>query len=286
MRFFIILIIICTDLVGNKALGLEQSLEEQEIIDIENLYKKNPLPVLLPKPEKAALVPSSTILQQEPIKDNSEEKNSKVKSLTDLNKLAPFSDVSVIQKKFLPKTKRFQLYTAGGLITNSPWFINLGAKINLGYYFSESFGIESSMMLLSNSENEAAKEIRSNNNLQPDKFIITKYNILLDLIWSPIYGKVSNLEGRIIPFDMYFAFGAGVSNTTAQEKTVPTFHIGTGQIYALTKTMAFRWDYSWNFYQATPVADTISTVLPTKGDYSDLLFTVGVSFFFPEAGYR
>ncbi|MEQ1723471.1 MAG: outer membrane beta-barrel domain-containing protein, partial [Pseudobdellovibrio sp.] len=160
--------------------------------------------------------------------------------------LAPFSDVSVIQKKYQPKTERFQLYMAGGLTTNSPWFLNLGAKVNLGYYFSESFGVELSGVFLSNSESQAAKEIRTNNNLQPDKFVVTKYNIGVDLLWSPIYGKVANLDNEIIPFDMYFAFGGGTSATNSQENSVPTFHVGTGQIFALSKSMAFRWDYSWN----------------------------------------
>ena len=224
--------------------------------------------------------------EQSDIKNNVDVQKSKVKSLTDLNRLAPFSDISVIQKKFLPKTGRFQLYTAGGLTTNSPWFINTGVKANIGYHFNESFGLEFSGMFLSNSEGESAKEIRSNNNLQPDKFVITKYTMGLDLLWSPIYGKISTLDNEIIPFDMYFAFGGGMAGTNSQEKTVPTFHAATGQIFALTKSMAFRWDYSWNLYQATPVADVLSTSAPSKSTYNDLIFTAGVSFFFPEANYR
>jgi outer membrane beta-barrel protein len=85
---------------------------------------------------------------------------------------------------------------------------------------------------------------------------------------------------------MYFAFGGGTSSTNSQEKSVPALHVGTGQIFALTKSMAFRWDYSWNFYQATPVSDAASTSAPSKSNYNDLVFTAGVSFFFPEANYR
>jgi outer membrane beta-barrel protein len=266
----------------------EQNLEDQEVINIENLYKNKPPPQPAPQAETK---PVEAITRQEQrektqIKNNTEVQTSIVKSLTDLNKLAPFKDISVIQKKYQPKTERFQLYIAGGLTTNSPWFVNLGAKVNVGYYFSESLGLELSGIFLSNSESQAAKEIRTNNNLQPDKFIVTKYNIGIDLLWSPIYGKVTNLDNEIIPFDMYFAFGGGTSSTNAQESSVPTFHIGTGQIFALSKSMAFRWDYSWNFYQATPVANAASTSAPSKSTYNDLIFTAGVSFFFPEANYR
>lgn len=268
-------------------LAQDQMLEDQEIINIENLYRNNPPPAPVAVPQEAA-VPETAEEQkeQEAIRNNPEVQNSKVRSLTDLNQLSPFSDISVIQKKYLPKTGRFQLYAAGGLTTNSPWFTNLGAKLNLGYHFNESFGLELSGIFLTNTENSSAKDLRANNNLQPDKFVTTKYNVGLDLIWSPIYGKITTLDNRIIPFDMYFAFGGGSSGTTSQEKNVPTFHVGTGQIFALSKSMAVRWDYSWNFYQATPVADAASTTAPSKSTYNDLIFTAGISFFFPEADYR
>lgn len=285
MRYLIILVIANLSLEGNWVLAQQsQALDDQEVISVENLYKNSQTPAIAPKASE--IISQQEQKEQHEINNNADVQNSKIKSLADLNKLAPFSDVSVIQKKFLPKTGRFQLYTAGGLATNSPWFINLGFKANLAYHFTESFGIEASSMLLSSSEGESAKEIRTNNSLQPDKFVIAKYNIGLDLIWSPIYGKISTLENEIIPFDMYFAFGAGMTGTNAQEPTVPTFHIGAGQIFAISKSMAFRWDYSWSFYQATPVADLASTSAPSKSNYNDLIFTAGVSFFFPEAGYR
>ena len=264
-----------------------QSLDDQEIINVENLYKNNPKSVV--KPQK--LTPNETVSPQEQkaqleIKKNMDVQKGKVKGLTDLNKLAPFTDISVIQKKFLPKTERFQLYSAGGLMTNSPWFNNLGIKISLSYNFIESLGIETSATILSGSEAQSAKEIRSNNSLEPDKFIFTKNNLMVDLVWSPIYGKITNVDSVIIPFDMYFSFGGGFSGTNGQEKTAPTIHIGTGQVFALSKAMAFRWDYSWSMYQATPVEDVASTNAPAKSNYNDLILTAGISFFFPEANYR
>lgn len=259
--------------------------DDLEVINIENLYKNNPPPTPpVPVGERAApapQVPADTTPSAPPNLQSSTMRN-----LTDLNKLAPFSDISVIQKKYLPKTGRFQLFAAGGLTTNSPWFLNLGARLNFGYNFSESFGLELTGLFLTNSELDSAKNIRQNNNLQPDKFVVTKSHIGLDLVWAPIYGKMSTLDNKIIPFDMYFSIGGGTSNTTAQEGNVPTYHLGTGQIFAISKSTAFRWDYSWNFYQATPTQDAASTTAPSKGSYNDLILTLGMSFFFPEASYR
>jgi len=285
MRFLLIIITLFLLVQTQFAQGQEQSLDDQEILNIENLYKNNP-PMPKPVLKTTEALSQSEQKEQTQIKKNVEVQNSKIRNLTDLNKLAPFQDISVIQKKFLPKAERLQIFTAAALMTNSPWFINLGVKINLAYHFTEALGIEVSGMFLTSSESEAAKEIRTNIKLEPNKFIVTKYNTLIDFVWSPIYGKVSNTENEIIPFDMYFSFGGGMSHTNSREGSVPTIHMGTGQIFALSKSMAFRWDYSWNFYQATPEAEVGATAIPTKNSFNDLIFTAGVSFFFPEASYR
>lgn len=280
MKKIMISTLIIFSLVGTKALA-QQTLDDKEIIDIENLYKESKPPA---SPEKKVNQESLLKLNQVVNEQNSLNQKKQINKITDLNELAPFSDIAVIQKKYLPKTGRFQLYTAAGLTTNSPWFLNLGAKANLSYHFTENFGVEISGMFFSSSETESAKEIREYNSLQPDKFVLTKSNVSLDIIWSPIYGKMADLNQKIIPFDMYFSFGGGVSGTNSQEGSVPTLHVGLGQIFAISKTMAFRWDYSWNNYQATPVV--VGTSTPSKGSFSDLIFTAGLSFFFPEVSDR
>lgn len=267
-----------------------KQLNDQDLVDIEQLYQE-----AAPAAPTKTLPPSTTPTQQltaderkelETIQNSAEVQNSRVKSVTELNQLSPFSDVSMIQRKFLPKTERFQLYTALGLSTNSPWFINLGGKINFSYNFTESFGIEGSGMFLTSSERDAAKEIRENNSLQPERFILTKSHLGADLVWTPIYGKIAKLNQEIIPFDMYFSLGGGISGTNSVEKNVATAHLATGQIFAISKSFAFRWDYSWYLYQATPVPDALATTPTAKSTYNDLVFTAGVSFFFPEANYR
>lgn len=269
-----------------------QVLDDQEIINLENIYNNKPT---IKQTENEAEVESADeatittkkVEEAPPAEEVVEEKrDEKVENLTDLNKLAPFSEVSVIQKKYLAKTERFQLFAGLGMTTNSPWFLNLGTKVAFAYHLTESFGIELTGTFLSNSEREVAKEIREHNNLEPEKFVNTKSYIGADLMWVPFYGKISYLNDRIVPFDMYFALGGGTSNTNSQEGNVPTFHVGTGQIFALSKSMAFRWDYSWTIYQATPVAGTTAGAAPSKNSYNDLILTAGLSFFFPEANYR
>ncbi|MBC7742043.1 MAG: outer membrane beta-barrel domain-containing protein [Bdellovibrionaceae bacterium] len=276
----------------SQVMAAPQILDDQEVVDIESLYKTAPKKAQ-PVAEPAQTESEKTVEQvsngeeqvapdaQPPGQTQAAPKNkeNKAESLTDLNRLAPFSEVSVIQKKYLSKTERVQLFAGGGMTTNSPWFLNLGLKLNVAYHFTESWGVELGGLFLSNSEREVAKEIRDNNKLQPETFVTTKSYMGADIFWAPIYGKVTFLNNRIIPFDMYFTLGGGTSNTTSVEKNVPTFHVGTGQIFALSKGMAFRWDYSWTHFSATPIG-------AAKSEYDDLILTAGFSFFFPEAKYR
>lgn len=293
MKPFIALSIAIFLLNTKIAHAQDQVLDDQDIINVENLYNnkapvQNQRPTVTEPQSEAASTPVEEEKKAEELNQVQEQiRKEKIERLTDLNTLSPFREISIIQKKYLPKTERFQIYMAGGMTTNSPWFLNLGAKVNISYFFTETFGIELGGMFLSNSEREVSKEIRENNRLQPEKFVNTKSHYGADLVWAPIYGKVSFVNNRIIPFDMYFSAGVGSSSTNSQEGTNTTFHIGTGQIFALSKSMAFRWDYSWNMYKATPVADSsLGTGTPESNNYNDLILTAGVSFFFPEVSNR
>lgn len=281
-----------TCILGAKInIAQAQQADDVEVINLEGLYQnsKTTKPVEV-KSETTSVTSEKKSEKNSEAKLSSESSNEQpadvvVSELKDLSRLAPFREVSVIQKKYLPKTERFQFYGAFATTTNTPWFFNYGAKLNLAYHFTESFGLELSGLFLASSEREVSREIRDNNGLRPEQFIYTKGYYGLDLIWSPIYGKLSHLDGRIIPFDMYFSMGGGLSNTNSAEGNVPTVHLGTGQIFAITKSIAFRWDYSINVFQATPI--TVGGVaIPAKGSYNDLILTAGVSFFFPEASLR
>ena len=121
----------------------------------------------------------------------------------------------------------------------------------------------------------------------------------IDIKWTPIYGKYSYFNEKIIPFDLYFSLGLGQTDPRIAESAASdnittvesplTIKLGTGQIFAITKWMAFRWDMSLHMIQA----DTTSRVRATNALVSEnssinnnLFLSVGLSFFFPEANYR
>jgi outer membrane beta-barrel protein len=202
--------------------------------------------------------------------------------LSGLGKLAPFSDIAVISKRYLPKTHRFEFFPNFGLIMNDAFFTDVVLGGRLGFYFNENWGIEASGMSISTSQKGVTNELQAN---PPNGYGVVTTSLSTptsyfgaDIKWDPIYGKVAFMNNSIVPFDFYFSLGGGVTGTN-QGSSAGTGHIGTGQIFAITKWMAGRWDISWYGYSGQSSAGGSSF-------FSNIHATIGVSFFFPGAEYR
>ncbi len=205
-----------------------------------------------------------------------------VDTLSDLATLAPFSDVAVIQRRFLPKTNRFEL--SGSLFSNlnNPFFNALGGSARVAYYIREKYALEGLALFASTSTRQVTDDLEANRGIKTDNVITSKNYMGLALKWNPIYGKITWLNKSIVPFDLNFSIGGGMTQTT-QNDSAPTLHLGTSQVFAWTKSMAFRWDLIWNMYSAEATQDNGTK---EKLNQNDLFLGVGMSFYFPEATYR
>ena len=207
-------------------------------------------------------------------------KSAEIKEVADLGKLSEFSDVAVIQKRFLPKTKRFEGYIAPSVVLNDAFFINYGLSGRLGYSFSERYSAEFLGTVLLTSERSITSDLRDKRGVLTKSLITPKSYVGVDFKWTPVYGKMTWLNAQIVPFDLYFSLGPGLTGTN-QGSSEPSLHFGTGQIFARTKGTAIRWDFSWNmFFAKTDAASG------QKGLFNTLYLSLGMSFFFPEATYR
>lgn len=206
----------------------------------------------------------------------------KVGTLSELATLEPFSDIAVIQRRFLPKTKRFEF--SGMLMgsVNNPFFSNLGIGLRATFFLSENHGIEASYYFLSNSERDVTKNLRDKRSVETESLTTPKNYLGAAYKWNPIYGKMTWLNRTIVPFDLFFTIGGGLTKTDLGNSE-PTIHIGSGQVFALSKAMSIRWDISWNFYQAEAIKSDNSKV---TNNQDDLFLMLGMSFYFPEARYR
>lgn len=239
--------------------------------DVEDLYDKEEEKVV--KPRSSA------------VKEKSEQKT--LQNVSDLVSLAPFSDVAVIQRRYLPKTQRFE--ASAGIFTNlnNPFFNAIGVSARLAYYLREKWAIEGIGAFATTTSRQVTDDLESRScsgctGITTDNVVTAKGFGVVALKWNPIYGKITWLNKNIVPFDINFNLGGGVTMTTENE-TVPTLHFGTSQVFAWSKSMAFRWDLYWNFYQAT--ATNAQNKKETLSQ-NDLYLGIGMSFFFPEATYR
>lgn len=210
--------------------------------------------------------------------DKIEAQNNKLTDFSGLTKLQPFSEVSVIQKRFLPKTRRIQFTGAFSTITNNPWFLTAGVSLKAAYYFTEAWGVEGTYTSMTSSQRTSAQELHDNNGVSADSFGFPKNYIGVDAKYTPFYGKMTWLNKKIIPFEHYFTGGGGNTSVSTGGSGF-TLHFGTGQNFALSKRFSANWDLSMMNYSAKSTDGTMQS-------FSDLLLTVGMSFFYPEATYR
>ncbi|MCC6276360.1 MAG: outer membrane beta-barrel domain-containing protein [Oligoflexia bacterium] len=200
--------------------------------------------------------------------------------LSGLGRLAPFSDVAVISRKYLPKTKRFEFFPNGGMVLNDKFFNSFVYGAKFGYYFHEHYGVELTGLLFGTGQKEVTRELESERNISTASLATPTNYMGIDFKWSPIYGKVAWLNSSIIPYDFYLTVGGGLTGTN-QDSRPPTFHLGAGQLFAIKKWLAARWDISWFLYKTdSKVANR------PGGTYTNLHATIGLSFFFPGAKYR
>jgi outer membrane beta-barrel protein len=200
-------------------------------------------------------------------------KTGTLQDISKLGSLSPFSDIAVIQRKFLPHTKRFEFFPSIGAIANQAFFATFVVSGRLAYHLSENFAIEGNLALLSGVERTVTVDLKEKLDVVTKSFINPKGYYGLDVKWTPIYGKMAWLNHSIVPFDMYFVGGGGSLQTN--DESPFAVHLGTGQAFALSKSMAVRWDLSWYLYSTKQ-----------NGNFNDIHFTAGVSFFFPGAKYR
>lgn len=230
-----------------------------------------------PRPPPA----SASEVQAPKIDANEDKADLPANKLTDfsgLTKLAPFSEISVIQKRFLPKTNRIQFTGAFTTITNNPWFFTAGVSLKAAYYFTEAWGVEGMYNTMSSSQRQSAKELHDNNGVSADSFGFPKSYIGADVKYTPFYGKMTWMNKKIVPFEHYFTAGAGNTQVSTGGSGF-TLHFGTGQNFALSKRFSVNWDFSFMTYSAKATDGTTQS-------FNDLLLSVGMSFFYPEAKYR
>ncbi|MFN8846749.1 MAG: outer membrane beta-barrel domain-containing protein [Bdellovibrionales bacterium] len=261
-------------LTSNFVAAQDSDVEELNLIELELDNRSSPQVEAEEEASAANETPRETAKStSQKIKTDKE-----VKKIGDLNRLADFKEVSVIQKRYLPRTDRFQLFVGPSITLNDPWFNVFGGTFRGTYNWREAWGLELGYSFLSSEKTQALKELNNENRTAAESIVEAKSYYNIDLNWTPIYGKMTWLDQKIVYYDTYFSLGFGGTEIQTGDSQA-TIHFGFGQIFSVSKKMAYRWDLSWNLYQAKQID-------AGEGTFNNVFLSAGVSFFFPEATYR
>ena len=202
--------------------------------------------------------------------------------------------IKTIQRKNFLKLGRFEAMPSVGFVANDPFLNRYIAGVRFGYHVTEIFAVELEASY-SPDLGEAdwkplTKQLVEKNHVSPD---ISKLMLVSNATFqfSPIYGKVALRGNNIINFDVYGAFGMGITRTKDDldalqavgdpiaEKTQvqihPTTNFGGGARIIFNETVAVRVEGRSLVYIET----VNSTTLEMKNNF---ILGGGVSFFFPQ----
>ncbi len=208
-------------------------------------------------------------------------KSLKARRLSDLVYLSPFSDVAVIQRRFMPKTGRVSGTISSAFILSSEYFLNPGVEGHLTYHFLEKHGIELSGYYVLTFNRGVTNDLAKIDADVSEQLPIANSFFGLTYKWMPVYGKIAFYNRNILAFDTFFNLGVGMSGIKRKKKIAkvvwePTVIAGIGQTFAITRDLGLRWDLRWHL--------TVETQNITF--LNNTLFSIGFSYYYPSAGLR
>ena len=214
--------------------------------------------------------------------------------------IVPFSEkdvalgdkVKAVQRKGFMKRGRFEVAPVFAFTVNDAFYQKFGAGLRLAYNLHDSFGLALRGVTYRKPElsspgswqpapirtdNARAGKIAFGGQLLSSQIYD---QLMLDRIWSPVYGKVSFLQKQIIHFDLFLSAGFGlVWTATTEPPRNEDPHIATdfggGVRFYPKEWLAFELGMTATLYPDRPIASLPATVQKV------FVANVGLSFFFP-----
>lgn len=141
-------------------------------------------------------------------------------------------DRPTIQRRFASKDKSLYAHVTGATHIRNDFYTSYGAGADVGFYFSESLGLELRAMFLETNLSRAAVDVKERTGLTPD----ARPQSLL-LVGGPRfslgYGKILAFKKFVVHFDPQFTLLGGIAR--AERRIVPSVVTG------LSLLLHFRW---------------------------------------------
>lgn len=184
--------------------------------------------------------------------------------------------IKSIQRKEFLKRHRWEVAPAITLSLNDAFYQKMGGGAGLAFYPADSLGIGVQAMYVGTVQTDMVGYFQQANQALP-KVSNIRFWILGDLMWSPLYGKLSFVTDEIVHFDAYLIAGFGMVYTETGAKFATNF--GIGLRYFLTSWLVFKLEVRDLLYTEVFQMDVQRT------EFSDIqnhvMFSAAVSFFLP-----
>jgi outer membrane beta-barrel protein len=166
-------------------------------------------------------------------------------------------EVKVVQRRLYSKDGRFEVVPYAGIIPNDDFIVYYPVGMRAGYHFSEAFAVEASFAQAIESNSGLANFLETEAAVYEAairEFIEMYYSV--DILWAPIYGKISLLGYKLSHFDTFVGLGFGLIHTvykpepTAEEKEAkPSGNMVVGFRWFLNDMLNVRTEYRQYFFQ-------------------------------------
>ena len=169
-------------------------------------------------------------------------------------------EVKVVQRRLFSKDGKLDLTLGGGIVPNDDFLVYYLGTFRLGYHFAESFEVEASGNFAFD-QKSGLGEFLSNSDIglkdaQIREFIRQFYTI--NVLWSPIYGKVSLLGQKLVHFDIFLGAGLGLmltegfespENPDKQSKSKLAANLALGFRWHINQQFSVRTEYRHYFFE-------------------------------------
>jgi outer membrane beta-barrel protein len=178
-----------------------------------------------------------------------------VKALEQKYWAAKDDDFSVVQNRAFSKNNRFFTTLHYGQAINDPYYTGSYLGASLGYFFNETWGLEANYMMSNFSDSKSFKDIVSLGG--GPKVNEAKDKAVINVMWFPIYAKMSLFDKKIIHFDMGLSLGVGnfgyerkyyvgtfpAGSEKSEKGTSLGYSLGITQQFYFNRLMAIKVDF-------------------------------------------
>ena len=182
---------------------------------------------------------------------------------------------SVQRKEFL-KRHRWELTPTFTLSLNDAFYQKMGGGASVAFHPADSLGLEVQGIYIGTVQTDMVGYFQQANQALP-KVSNLRFWVMGNLLWSPLYGKLSFVTDDIVHFDAYLIAGFGMAYTETGAKFTTNF--GIGLRYFLTSWLVLKVEVRDMFYTETFQLDVART------EFSDIqnhvMLSAAVSFFLP-----